>query len=88
MPRTLRVYSWPQTLTDWCVIQAFRRAGCPGCLRRPSIFSAAFVAEVGAAIRFRTLSYRTAEVTGLLQAAAESAMANFSGRVSWWQTWA
>jgi hypothetical protein len=79
MPRTLRVYSWPQTLTDWCVIQAFRRAGCPGCLRRPSILSAAFVAEVGATLRFRTLSYRTAEVTGILQAAAEPAYEQAGG---------
>ena len=79
MPRTLRVYSWPQTLTDWCVIQAFRRAGCPGCLRRPSILSAAFVAEVGATIRSRTLSYRTAEITGVLQAAAESAYEQAGG---------
>ncbi len=79
MPQTVRVYSWPHTLTEWCVIQAFRRAGCPGCLRRPSILSAAFVAEVGAAIRFRTLSYRTAEITGLLQAAAESAYEQAGG---------
>jgi hypothetical protein len=79
MPRTLRVYSWPHTLTDWCVIQAFQRAGCPGCLRRPSIRSAAFVAEVGATIRSRTLSYRTAEITGVLQAAAESAYEQAGG---------
>jgi hypothetical protein len=79
MPRTLRVYSWPHTLTDWCVIQAFQRAGCPGCLRRPSLLSAAFVAEVGAAIRSRTLSYRTAEITGVLQAAAESAYEEAGG---------
>lgn len=79
MPRTLRVYSWPHTLTDWCVIQAFQRAGCPGCLRRPSLLSAAFVAEVGAAIRSRTLSYRTAEITGVLQAAAESAYEQAGG---------
>jgi hypothetical protein len=81
MSRTLRVYSWPHTLTDWCVIQAFQRAGCPGCLRRPSILSAAFVAEVGAAIRSRTLSYRTAEITGVLQAAAESAYEQAGGAV-------
>ena len=79
MPRTLRVYSWPHTLTDWCVIQAFQRAGCPGCLRRPAILSAAFVAEVGATIRSRTLSYRTAEITGVLQAAAESAYEQAGG---------
>jgi hypothetical protein len=79
MPRTLRVYSWPHTLTDWCVIQAFQRAGCPGCLRRLSLLSAAFVAEVGATIRSRTLSYRTAEITGVLQAAAESAYEQAGG---------
>lgn len=73
MPQTLRVYSWPQTLTQWCVIQAFCRAGCPGFLRRPTVLSVAFVAEVSAALRFRTLSYRSAEITGLCQAAAESA---------------
>jgi hypothetical protein len=37
------------------------------------VLSVAFVAEVSAALRFRTLSYRSAEVTGLCQAAAESA---------------
>jgi hypothetical protein len=61
------------------VIQAFQRAGCPGCLRRPSILSAAFVAEVGATIRSRTLSYRTAEITGVLQAAAETAYEQAGG---------
>jgi hypothetical protein len=61
------------------VIQAFQRAGCPGCLRRSSILSAAFVAEVGAAIRSRTLSYRTAEITGVLQTAAESAYEQAGG---------
>jgi hypothetical protein len=73
MAQTLRVYSWPQALTQWCVIQAFRRAGCPGFLRRPAVLSVAFVAEVSAALRFRTLSYRSAEIIGLCQAAAESA---------------
>lgn len=73
MAQTLRVYSWPQALTQWCVIQAFLRAGCPGFLRRPTVLSVAFVAEVSVALRFRTLSYRSAEVTGLCQAAAESA---------------
>ena len=55
------------------MIQAFRRAGCPGFLRRPAVLSVAFVAEVSAALRFRTLSYRSAEIIGLCQAAAESA---------------
>jgi hypothetical protein len=73
MAQTLRVYSWPQALTQWGVIQAFRRAGCPGFLRRPAVLSVAFVAEVSAALRFRTLSYRSAEIIGLCQAAAESA---------------
>ena len=73
MAQTLRVYSWPQALTHWCVIQAFRRAGCPGFLRRPAVLSVAFVAEVSAALRFRTLSYRSAEIIGLRQAAAEAA---------------
>ena len=29
MAPTLPVHSWPQPLTDWRVMQAFRRAGCP-----------------------------------------------------------
>ncbi len=65
--------SWPQTLTDWCVIQAFERSGCPGCLRKPPGLAAAFVSEVSAIIQFRTFALRSAELMGLCQAAAESA---------------
>lgn len=72
MPRT-RIHSWPDTLTDWCVIRAFERAGCPGCLRKPPALAAAFAAEVSAVIRFRTFSVRSVELMGLCQAAAESA---------------
>jgi hypothetical protein len=79
MPQTLHVYSWPRTLTDWCVIQAFRRAGCPGCLRRPAILSAAFVSEVSVVIRFQTHWLRTAVIGSLLQEAAESAYEKAGG---------
>jgi hypothetical protein len=79
MPQTLHVYSWPRTLTEWCVIQAFRRARCPGCLRRPAILSAAFVSEVSEVIRFQTFSLPTAIVAGLLQEAAEAAYEKAGG---------
>lgn len=72
MPRS-PVHSWPHTLTDWCVIRAFERAGCPGCLRKPPALAAAFVGEVSKAVRFRTFSLREAELPVLLEAAAESA---------------
>jgi hypothetical protein len=78
MPR-LRPHSWPQTLTDWCVIQAFERAGCPGCLRKPPGLAAAFVAEVAEVIRFRTFGLRSVELLGLCQAAAESAYQTTGG---------
>ncbi len=78
MPRT-RPHSWPQALTDWCVIQAFERAGCPGCLRKPPGLAAAFVTEVAEVIRFRTFSLRAAELLGLCQAAAESAYQTTGG---------
>jgi hypothetical protein len=65
--------SWPHTLTDWCVIRAFERAGCPGCLRKPPALAAAFVGEVSKAVRFRTFSLREAELPVRLEAAAESA---------------
>jgi hypothetical protein len=72
MPRR-PVHSWLHILTDWCVIRAFERAGCPGCLRKPPALAAAFVAEVSKAVRFRTVSIREAELPVLLEAAAESA---------------
>lgn len=72
MPRS-PVHSWPHTLTVWCVIRAFERAGCPGCLRKPPALAAAFVGEVSKAVRFRTFSLREAELPVLLEAAAESA---------------
>lgn len=72
MPRA-HVQSWPHTLTDWCVIRAFERAGCPGCLRKPPAVAAAFVAEVSKAVRFHTFNLREAELRVLLEAAAESA---------------
>ncbi len=68
-----RPHSWLQTLTDWCVIQAFDKAGCPGCLRKPPGLAAAFVAEVAEVIRFHTFALRSVELMGLCQAAAESA---------------
>ena len=67
------VRSWPHTLTDWCVIRAFKQAGWPGCLRKPPALAAALVTEVSAAIRFQTFSLRNVELIGLQQAAAESA---------------
>ena len=72
MPRS-PVHSWPHILTDWCVIRAFERAGCPGCLRKPPALAAAFVGEVSKAVRFRTFSLREAELPVRLEAAAESA---------------
>lgn len=78
MPRTA-VHSWPDTLTDWCVIRAFERAGCPGCLRKPPALAAAFVAEVSSAISIHTFSLRAAELVGLLQDAAESAYEQAGG---------
>ncbi len=78
MPRT-PVQSWPRTLTDWCVIQAFERAGWPGCLRRPPSLAAAFVAEVSTAVRFRLFFLRSAELAAKLQAATESACEQAGG---------
>ncbi len=78
MPRT-PVNSWPCTLTEWCVIRAFERAGCPGCLRKPPALAAAFVTEVSEVIRFRTFAVRTVELIGLRQAAEESAYEAFGG---------
>lgn len=74
-----RPHSWPQTLTDWCVIKAFERAGCPGCLRKPPGLAAAFVAEVAEVISFRTFLLRSVELMGLCQAAAESAYQTTGG---------
>lgn len=78
MPRT-PIHSWPDTLTDWCVIRAFEKAGCPGCLRRPPALAAGFVAEVSTAISIQTFSLRAAELVGVLQAAAESAYEQTGG---------
>lgn len=78
MPRTA-VHSWPDTLTDWCVIRAFEKAGCPGYLRKPPALAAAFVAEVSSAIRLQTFSLRTVELLGQLQTAAELAYEQAGG---------
>ncbi len=43
------------------------------------MLTAAFVSETSSALRFRTLSLRTAEIMGLLQAAAESACEHAGG---------
>ena len=70
---------WPRTLTDWCVIQAFERAGWPGRLRRPPSLAAAFVAEVSTAVRFRLFFLRPAELAAKVQAATESACERVGG---------
>jgi hypothetical protein len=63
---------WPRKLTDWCVIQAFRKAGTPRCLQRPPALAVGFVAEVSSVIRFRGFFLREAELETILDAAAES----------------
>ena len=78
MPRR-PAHSWPQTLTNWCVIRAFERAGCPGCLRRPPSLAAAFVAEVSTTVRFRLFFLRPAELAAKVQAATESACERVGG---------
>lgn len=78
MPRT-HPHSWPQTLTDWCVIQAFEKAGCPGCLRKPPGLAAAFVIEVAEVIRFHTFSLRAVQLVSLRQSAAEMAYKSQDG---------
>lgn len=78
MPRIV-VHSWPDTLTDWCVIRAFEKAGSPGYLRKPPPLSAAFVVEVSSAIRLHTFSLRTVELLGHLQAAADLAYEQAGG---------
>jgi hypothetical protein len=78
MPRPA-IRSWPQALTDWCVIRAFEGAGWPGCLRRPPPLAAAFVSEVSMAVRFRLFFVRPAELAAQFQAAAESACEQAGG---------
>jgi hypothetical protein len=70
---------WPRKLTDWCVIQAFRKAGTPRCLRRPPTLAAGFVAEVSSVIRFRGFFLPAARLESLLDAAAETVYERIGG---------
>ena len=73
--------SWPEALTDWCVIQAFERAGCPPCLRASRALAAAFVSAISSVIRFKTFAVRDCEITVRLETAAESARLGASGYI-------
>ena len=79
MDSTLPVQSWPQALTDWRVLQAFRRAGCPACLRDPPALQAALVSCVSAAVRLKTGFDRLGEITDILAAVNESAYEKAGG---------
>lgn len=71
--------SWPEALTDWCVIQAFERAGCPPSLRASPALAAAFVSAISSVIRFKTFAVRDSEITVRLETAAESAYEQTGG---------
>lgn len=79
MPQTAHVYSWPHTLTDWAVIQAMERAGCPECLRDHPALQAALVSLLSAAARLKTVFDRQGEIESILATATESACENAGG---------
>ena len=79
MPQALPVHSWPQTLTDWAVIQAMERAGFPDCLRDQPALQAALVSLLSAAVRLKTVFDRLEEIEPLLSSATESACEKAGG---------
>jgi hypothetical protein len=79
MPQTAPVYSWPHTLTDWAVIRAMERAGCPECLRDQLALQAALVSLLSAAVRLKTVFERQGEIEAILATATEAARENSGG---------
>jgi len=79
MPQTAHFYSWPHTLTDWAVIQAMERAGCPECLRDLPALQAALVSLLGAAVRLKTVFDRQGDIESILATATETACENAGG---------
>lgn len=75
--------NWPEALTQWAVIEALRAAGWPDGLELSGAAKAAFVSEVSAYLRFRTIEFRELEAEARMAASSESAVEHV-GRSDHW----
>lgn len=71
--------NWPEVLIEWAVIEALESAGWPERLELSCPAKAAFVSEVRAYVRFRTIEFRELEAKARMAAASEAAYENAGG---------
>lgn len=64
--------NWPEVLIEWAVIEALEAAGWPERLELSDAAKAAFISEVSAYVRFRTIELRELEAEARMATASEA----------------